>query len=82
MIGKEALKTGVGIAADALDGQHVKAAAKKRVKQAGLNMTSQAMQGLSKQPTPQKKGLKGKATGAQRRKAPSKRTKRTPDIFD
>ena len=82
MLGKEALKTGVGIAADALDGQNVKTAAKNRVGQTGLKMTSRAVQQLSRPFSRTKKPLKRKASGAPRRRAPSKRTKRIPDIFD
>ena len=82
MLGKEALKTGVGIAADALDGQNVKMAAKNRVRQTGLKMTSRAGQQLSRLFPRKKKPLKRKASGAPRGRAPSKRTKRIPDIFD
>ena len=82
MLGKEALKTGVGIVADTLDGQRVKTAAKKRARQAGLNVTSRVMQQLSNPSTPKKIPLKRKATGTSGRKAPSKRRRRTLDIFD
>ena len=81
-IGKEALKTGVGVAADVLDGQNVKTATKKRARKAGANITARAQRALSDDSPPRKKPLKRKPTGASGRKAPSKRTKRTPDIFD
>ena len=55
VIGKEAVKTGVGVAADVLGGQNIKTATKQRARQAGLNMTSQVMQQLSEPSTPARK---------------------------
>ena len=82
MLGKQALKTGVEIASDALNGQNLKTSAKTRIRQAGLAMTSRASKQLSRKPTRGKRPLKRKAAGTSLRKAPSKRSKRTPDIFD
>ena len=82
VVGKEALRAGVGVAADVLDGQSVKTATKQRARQVAQKTTAKALRALSGNSTPRKKGLKRKAVGASGRKAPSKRTKRTPDIFD
>lgn len=79
--GKQALKTGAEIASDALKGQNIKASAKKRLRQAGHEMTSRALQRVSN-PKRRQEPLKRKATGVSRRKAASKRRKRSPDIFD
>lgn len=46
-LGKEALKTGLGIASDALEGQNVKQAAQTRAKRAGRNLLQQSVQQLS-----------------------------------
>ena len=42
-VGKQALRSGLGLAQDALSGQNVKASAKKRLREAGNTLTSQAM---------------------------------------
>ena len=46
-IGKTALKSGIGLAQDALTGQNFKSAAKKRLKEAGKSLKNQAAQRMS-----------------------------------
>ncbi len=83
-LGKQALRTGVNIASDALNGQHVQSAAKERLRQAGRQITNRAANHLSqkKKTTQRNKGLKRRARSTSRIKAADRGKKRTLDIFD
>ena len=82
-LGKQALRTGVEIASDALGGKDIKSASKNRLRQAGLRIVSDVVRRpRKKRDVPRRRPLKSKAPGLVRRNAVRKRTKRTLDIFD
>ena len=73
MIGKRALQTGVQVAQDVLAGENVKAATKKRAKQA-LGLPSQN----SSQSGGGRKAIKRKTPGTKNSSPPGKRVKASP----
>lgn len=88
-LGKQALKTGVSIGQDVLNGQNLKTAARRRGLESIRNATGKA-EGRStrkkktKRPAA-KKGIKRKASGkptTSSRGRTVKRRRRSPDIFD
>lgn len=82
-IGKQAARTGISIAGDALSGENVKLASKRRLKEAGRTLTSKALRNIGVQPPKKKKKSikrrKQTRTGSSRL---NKRRKRSFDIFD
>ena len=87
-VGKEALKTGVGIAQDVLSGQNIKTAAKRRVKTAGRNMGTKVLNKIQKgkgavsKPKPGKRGKKrGPSNSSVISKASKRRRNTYNDIF-
>ena len=50
MLGKEALKTGLNVAAEALEGQNVKESLKKRAASTGKKVVNKAAQNLGRVP--------------------------------
>lgn len=83
-LGKQALKTGVNIAQDALSGQNLRTAAKRRLKESGRNLGRQAVKHISGagRGRPRKKSIKHRSTD-RHPVISRKRTRRTrsPDIF-
>lgn len=82
-LGREALRAGVGITQDVLEGRNLRTSAKTRLKRAGRSLTQQAIHGMDARSTSAgRKGIKRKATGRRVTSARGKRKKRSLDIFD
>ncbi len=89
-LGKQALKTGMNIAQDALAGQSIKTSAKRRLKETGANLGRQAVRKMSgggikrrrrnsnRQNTIKRKRKQGTRVISRQRK----RRRRSSDIFD
>lgn len=77
-LGKQALYTGTEIMNDALQGEHIKTSAKRRLGQAGQRMVTSVLEGS----TSRRKPLKRKAKPKNVRRQRTKRVKRSLDIFD
>ena len=77
-LGKQAIYTGTEIVNDALQGKHIKTAAKRRLGQAGQRMAERVLEGNR----PRTKPLKRKASKKTVRTQRVKRAKRSLDIFD
>ena len=82
-LGREALRTGVGIAQDAMEGKDIKKAAKARLLHAGRNLTNKAVRGVTAR-TAQgpRRGIKRKASGRRAISTSGRKRKRSLDIFD
>ena len=80
-IGKQAMRTGIDIAGDALSGQDLKSSSKRRLKQAGRSLTSKALRNVGVHPS-KKKSIKRRKSTQIHRSTPNKRMRRSPDIFD
>ena len=82
-LGREAIRTGVGIAQDALEGKNVKASAKNRLRHAGRNLANSAIRSVKTRITgAPKRGIKRKASGRRAISSSRKRARRSHDIFD
>lgn len=86
-LGRQFLRTGVGIAQDALEGKNIKSAAKARIRSAGTRLTNRALQSLSARANvgaqrTRSRRLKRKTQGRRVTSVPSKRAKRSLDVFD
>lgn len=77
-LGKQAIYTGAEIVNDALQGEHVKSAARRRVGQAGRRIATDILERTSSRIKP----IKRKATPRNVRNRRTKRVKRSLDIFD
>ena len=79
-LGREALRTGVGIAQDALDGKNVKKAAKSRLLHAGRNLTNKAVRSvMGRRSQGPRRGIK---PGRRATSTSGRKRKRSLDIFD
>ena len=83
-LGREALRTGVELAQDAIEGKDIRSAAKGRIRSAGRNLTRRALGAAGKTvaPTKARQGIKRKAKGRRTTASSSKRARRSLDIFD
>lgn len=82
-LGRQALRTGLGIAQDALEGKNIKSAAQSRLKQTGRHMARRAIQNIDSRLTPKaRRGIKRKRNQKRATSTSRKRPRRTPDIFD
>ncbi|KAJ8018755.1 hypothetical protein HOLleu_43078 [Holothuria leucospilota] len=77
-LGKQVLYTGTEIVNDALQGKHIKTAAKRRLGQAGQRMAERVIEGNRSRTKPLKRKAPKKNVRTQR----AKRAKRSQDIFD
>ena len=82
-LGREALRTGVGIAQDALEGKSIKSSAKTRLRHAGRNLASTALSSVNARLSRgQRRGIKRKAKDRRSTSSVSRTAKRSRDIFD
>ena len=82
-LGREAIRAGVGIAQDALEGKNVKASAKNRLRHAGRNLANSAIRSVKTRITgAPKRGIKRKASGRRAISSSRNRARRSHDIFD
>ena len=82
-LGRQALRTGLGIAQDAMEGKNVKTAARSRLKQTGRRLTRRAVQNVDSRLTrPARQGIKRKHNRRRATSTSGKRTRRSLDIFD
>ena len=82
-LGRQAIRTGVDIAKDALSGQDLKTAAKSRIKRAGRDLTQRAIHSLDSRLTHGgRRGIKRKTRGRRATSTSGKRARRSLDIFD
>jgi len=76
-VGKQALSTGIGLLGDTLQGRNLKVSAKRRLKRAGQQLASGALQRFTSGPP-----IKRKATAKNIISSKVKRQRRAQDIFD
>ena len=82
-LGREAIRTGVGIAQDALEGKNVKTSAQNRLRRAGRSLANSALRSVRTRITgARKRGIKRKASGRRAISSSRKRARRSHDIFD
>ena len=82
-LGREALRTGVGIAQDAMEGKDIKKAAKSRLLLAGRNLTNKAVRSVRARTSQgSRRGIKRKATGRGATSTSGRKRQRSLDIFD
>ncbi len=81
--GRQAVRTGLGIAQDALEGKNVKSSAQSRLKQTGRRMTRRAIQNVDSRLTvPARRAIKRKHNRKRVTSTSGKRARRSLDIFD
>lgn len=78
-IGKEALRTGLGIASDVVEGQNIKQAAQTRVKGAGRNLVQRTIKAMG---PPGERTIKGPAKRKPARRRQTAKQRRPRDIFE
>ncbi len=82
-LGRQALRTGLGIAQDALEGKNIKTAAQSRLKQTGRHMARRMIQNAdSRLNRPARKNIKRKRNQKRATSTSGKRSRRSLDIFD
>ena len=77
-IGKEALRTGLGIASDVMEGQNIKQAAETRVKGAGRNLVQKTIDAVG---PPGEKAIKEPVKRKPARRRQTVKQRRPKDIF-
>ena len=78
-LGREALKTGLNLASDVMEGQNVTQAAKSRLKSTGQNLLQKAMDTVG---PPGQRAIKEPAKREKTRRRQTKQRKTSNDIFE